>query len=189
MIDDKKSPLCCLWDQTVFGLYVPSTEKGSLKHLISQKQTNKKKASTLNFHQDLSFRHGCEPRRSQEWSFVSRLLSLCFWHISTPASHRQSLFSDGCFFFPSYLLLFVQTPISLPRPLCCQYNSAWRDGRAHYRQCLHFFFFFFLRHSSQREIHHGCGMRDFILFFVQTSGSVGGETVSPQCQRFHWRLL
>lgn len=77
-----------------------------------------------------------EPRRAHKCSFVFRLLSPCFWRISL-SPHGACFHIDVVFFF-SYLLLFVQTPISLPRPLCCQYNRTGRDGRAHYRQCLSF---------------------------------------------------
>lgn len=181
MIDDKVPPLCCLGPDYFRGFCPVSEGKAFLKHLISKKKKNQDQPST-------SYKNSLAVQDAA-MAFVFRLLSLCFWHISTPASHQAELvFKWIGVFFPSYLLLLVQTPISLPRPLCCQYNSAWRDGRAHYRQCLHFFFF--LWHSSQRDP-PACGMRDFLFFFffVQTSGSVGGETVSPQCQYFHCRLF
>lgn len=83
MIDDKVPPLCCLGPDYFRGFCPVSEGKAFLKHLISKKKKNQDQPST-------SYKNSLAVQDAA-MAFVFRLLSLCFWHISTPASHQAEL--------------------------------------------------------------------------------------------------
>lgn len=101
----------------------------------------------------------CEPRRTQEWSFVFRFFSLCFWHISASASHQAELVFRCFFFFPViFAVVCADTEISAKTPLLPVKQCVRRRASS----LLTVPFFFFL--DRAHKIHHGCGMRDFLFF-------------------------
>lgn len=98
MIDDKVPPLCCLWGQTVVGASVQSG-----KSFYETFDLPKKKGKTPELSTRTVFQASRQPRRMQEWAFVFSLLSLCFCHISAPASHQAELLVRWMVFFPRHI--------------------------------------------------------------------------------------
>lgn len=167
----------CVWR------FCPVSEGKAFLKLFFESLKKKKKTPTPNFEQEQSFRPAASRAGRRNGLLYSVFFHCAFGTLALLPPTRQSLFSD-VFFFSRYICCCL----CRHRDLCQDPFVASKTVREETGELIidSAFFFFFATELTKFTTVVEWGI---FFFFVQTSGSVGGETDSPQCQYFHCQVF